>query len=65
MSTQILLTIDFPRVSVGRVLPETAFETVSARAAAPARPPDGGVQREPELRAVWKIQNDRLTLVWA
>ena len=65
MSTQFLLTIDLPRVSLVRSAPVATLESVSPRDAAPAWPPDGAVQRQPELRAAWKIQDDRLTLVWA
>jgi hypothetical protein len=65
MAMQFFRAIEFPRTSIGRTLPVTAYETDAIRVASPAWPPDGGVQRQPSVSASWKIQDDRLTLVWA
>ena len=65
MSKQFLLTIDLPRLSLVRSVPVATLESVAARAAAPAWPPEDGVQRRPALQGTWKVQDDRLALVWA
>ena len=65
MSTQFFLAIELPRISIGHVHPVAAPLSVSIRVDGPAWPPAGGVQRQPQLRATWKVQDDRLTLVWA
>jgi hypothetical protein len=64
MATQLLLTIDLPRISIGRVTTATIWDQILAAVPVAAWPPAGGPLRQPDGRATWRVEDGRPRLVW-
>lgn len=65
MSAQFLLTVDFPNVSIGRVVSSNERASVTLRGETLVWPPDDDVMRQPSVRSSWNVDGGRLRLVWS